>query len=177
MLSHAPDRWRVVNTTVSATLSWYRLLYDYTIPKSMRARGEGTLNQGHLTYVDSPIKLKCWDGVSLFLLVAVTSVPNPSTVASAIFAALYVYHHVCSTAPSVVLSPSWRTKFTQVGHLYRLMRPFPISLLSLPSWILILLARRVAAVGADAVCSFLGLWSGMRGRPTRPSLLIASMHA
>ena len=51
MLSHAPERWRVVNTTVAAVLCWYRLLYDYTIPKSMRRKGEGALNLGHLPYV------------------------------------------------------------------------------------------------------------------------------
>ena len=62
MLSHAPDRWRVVDTTIAAVLSWYRLLYDFTIPKSMRARGEGALNQGHIPYVYSTVKLKCWDG-------------------------------------------------------------------------------------------------------------------
>eukprot|EP00959_Pyramimonas_sp_CCMP1952_P404971 8487648-Pyramimonas_sp.AAC.1 len=48
MLARAPTRWRVVDSSQSAVVSWYRLLYDYTIPKSMRAKGEGPLNARHI---------------------------------------------------------------------------------------------------------------------------------
>ena len=37
MLRYAPEKWRVVNTSVATVLSWYRMLRDFTMPKSMRA--------------------------------------------------------------------------------------------------------------------------------------------
>eukprot|EP00959_Pyramimonas_sp_CCMP1952_P052194 1090667-Pyramimonas_sp.AAC.1 len=60
MLARAPTRWRGVGSSQSAVVSWYRLLYDYTIPKSMRAKGEGPLNARHTPYIYPTVKLKCW---------------------------------------------------------------------------------------------------------------------
>eukprot|EP00959_Pyramimonas_sp_CCMP1952_P270014 5644968-Pyramimonas_sp.AAC.1 len=45
-----------------AVVSWYRLLYDYTIPKSMRSPREGPINQSHIPYIYPTVKLKCWCG-------------------------------------------------------------------------------------------------------------------
>ena len=62
MIAKAPDRWRVVDTSKAAVVGWYRLLYDYTIPKPLRAKGEGPLNAEHVPYIYPTVKLKCWDG-------------------------------------------------------------------------------------------------------------------
>ena len=48
MLSHAPGRWRAVNASVGAMISRRRLLYDYAIPKTMRANVEGALFFGDI---------------------------------------------------------------------------------------------------------------------------------
>eukprot|EP00959_Pyramimonas_sp_CCMP1952_P425766 8918065-Pyramimonas_sp.AAC.1 len=62
MASKAPERWRVVDTSKAAIASWYRLLYDHTIPKPLRAKGEGPLSAEHVPYIYPTVKLKCWDG-------------------------------------------------------------------------------------------------------------------
>eukprot|EP00959_Pyramimonas_sp_CCMP1952_P008700 182061-Pyramimonas_sp.AAC.1 len=62
MVSRAPTRWRAINAPAKAVVPWYRLLHDYTIPKSMRSPGEGPINQSHIPYIYPTVKLKCWCG-------------------------------------------------------------------------------------------------------------------
>ena len=62
MLSRSPHRWKVSHAGVNAVLAWYRMLYDGSIPKSLRRKGEGTFSRYHLPYIYPTVKLKCWSG-------------------------------------------------------------------------------------------------------------------
>ena len=61
ILSQAPDRWCIAHVSKQTIVEWYRLMYDLTVPKSLRARGEGAISENEVPYCYPTIKRKCWD--------------------------------------------------------------------------------------------------------------------
>ena len=64
--SAAKDRWKFVTTPMDQVVSWYRLLFDYTIPKNLHTRSS-CISAWNLPYIYETIKGKCWSSTAVIV--------------------------------------------------------------------------------------------------------------